>query len=144
MHCSLCKFAVALNSLPLFWKLLSLWVPAQYIREYSMSVLLVKTLLPLDALHLIMLFVRTLAYLESKLFLLTIIYSCTSSLLIITILKINVHTYISSYRIMVGVTALSEWFLSKWHTLPCSVFSLCVCVCFLARAYFTIGLQSTQ
>lgn len=70
----------------------SLRVLAQYIREYSICALLVKIVLSLDSLQLIM-SVGTLTYLETKLFLRIIIYNCTSSLLIITILKINVYFF---------------------------------------------------
>jgi hypothetical protein len=75
MHCSLFKFALALNSDLLFWKLLVfkflLRISENFL--YSMSAILVKIVLLLDALQLIMLFAGTLTYLEANLFLLIII-----------------------------------------------------------------------
>jgi hypothetical protein len=74
MHCSLFTFTLALNSI-LFWKLLVFEFLLGISENFpcSLSAVLANIVL-LDALHLPMLFVETLTYLKTKLFLLIIFY----------------------------------------------------------------------
>jgi hypothetical protein len=76
-----------------------------------------------------MLFVRTQAYLEAKLFLL-IFHNCSSQLLIITLIIFIINAYIY-IRIVVDMNALTVLW-SKLYKLPCFV-SVCVCVSFLVH-----------
>jgi hypothetical protein len=80
MHSSLLKFTVTLNSALLFWIPLVfeflLGISETFLR--SMSALLVKIILLLDALQLLMLFIGTQMYLEQKLCLLNIFYNLYS------------------------------------------------------------------
>jgi hypothetical protein len=68
------KFTFAINSGILFWKLLLFKYLLSISENFpcSISALQVKTVLLLDALHLIMLFVGMMAYVEPKMFLLII------------------------------------------------------------------------
>lgn len=82
MHSSLFKFALALNSALLFRKLLGPEFLLRISENFLCSILAltVETVLLLDALHMLIFFLGTLAYLESKLFLLIVrvFYNCIS------------------------------------------------------------------
>jgi hypothetical protein len=103
-----------------------------------MSALLAETVLLPDTLHLLLLFVETLTYLEPELYMLMIFYNnCTPNI----INCIQDHTHISSHHIMVDMTALNVWLCSKRHTFPFSgIFVFCeyVCVLFTFRPVFTV------
>jgi hypothetical protein len=75
-----------------------------------MSAFQAKIALLLSALQLLMLFVGTLMYLEPKLFFLIIFYSGTF-LIIKILIAFNMYVYIFYRRIMVDVTALTEFLL---------------------------------
>jgi hypothetical protein len=74
MHCSLFKFTLALNSALLFWKLFVFELLLGIIKNFlcSMSALLAKIVLLLDARQTLMSFVGKLTYLEPKQFILII------------------------------------------------------------------------
>lgn len=79
MQCSLFKFAFALNSVLLFWRLLVYWVPSQYVTECSAfsssSGKYYSCRCNIVLLQLLLMFVGTM-YLEPWLFLLIILYLC--------------------------------------------------------------------
>jgi hypothetical protein len=92
----------------------------------------------LDALQLLILFLWTLPWLETKLFT-RILLIFNSSLFLITktliVFSMNVCRSMFVYfsrRTMVGMIALNEMLLSKWHKFPCFVFRSCLYNCFVS------------
>jgi hypothetical protein len=87
IHCPLFKFILFLHSAVRFWKLLVfeilLYISTNFL--YSMFTTLIKVILLLNALHLLMSFIRTPTYLENKLFI--FIAFCN-------FIRINVYIYI--------------------------------------------------
>jgi hypothetical protein len=98
MHSSLLKFTLILNPAFLFRKLVGSEFPLGMSENFlcSMFVLTVKTVLLLDVLHLLMLFVGASMYLEPQLFVLIIFHNLY--LLIITNITISItmHIFLSS------------------------------------------------
>jgi hypothetical protein len=77
------------------------------------------------SLQLLILFARTLTYLEPKLFLLTVFYNNTLLIIKIVILfqmNVLVCILIFSRHLMAGMIALVKLLLSKWWKLSCFVF----------------------
>jgi hypothetical protein len=93
------------------------------------SALVLQIVLLLDTLQLLMLFVRTLAYLEAKLFLL-ILHNCSSQLLIITLIIFIINAYIYPHRSWYECT---NCMIAK--IIQVSSFCLCVCVSFLVHTF---------
>jgi fumarate reductase subunit D len=101
-------------------------VPARYMRTFSgsMSVLQVRTILLLDALQLLMLFLGTFTLFGTRTFslnnvlLFVFLHIIKILILFYTVLSI----YVSSHRIKVNIIPQIEWLLSKWYRSRCSVF----------------------
>jgi hypothetical protein len=109
-----------------------------------MSALQVNTVLLLDALQLLMLFVRTLTYLEPKLLLLILFYNGTFLLIkILCVFNVDVYIYFS-HRIIDGMIILTGFLLLSNDT-NCLVLSFVhVSVSLFVHAYFTVILWAAE
>jgi hypothetical protein len=105
-------------------------VPAQYIRDLlrAMSALRVQIFIVLDSLQLLMVFARTLTYLEQKLFLLVLFCNCTFIInKILIVLRMNSCTYFFSPHN--GWRDFTNWSVIVQTTQVVLFCLLCACVC---------------